>query len=50
MKTIREDSEMLINLPEALEVCSVVWFILMKIEISIDKTDAQEPGLGLIGH
>ena len=30
MKTIREDSEMSINLPEALEVCSVVWFILMK--------------------
>ena len=46
---MREDSEMLSNLPEALEVYKAVWLILTKTETSIEEIDAQETGLGLIG-
>ena len=49
MKTIREDSEMLSNLPEALEVYRAVWLILTKAEIPIEEINTQETGLGLIG-
>ena len=49
MKTIREDPEMSSNLPEVLEVYRAVWLILTKTEKSVEETDAQETGLGLIG-
>ena len=49
MKTMWEGSEMLSNLPEALKVYWAAWFILTKMEISIEEIDAQETGLGLIG-
>ena len=49
MKTIREDSEMSSNLPEALEVYRSAWLILTKTEISVKEIDVQETGLGLIG-
>ena len=48
VKTPREDSEMLSNLPEALEVYRAVLLTLMRTEISIKEIDAQETGLGLI--
>ena len=47
VKTIREDSEMSSNLPEALEVYRAAWLILTKTEISIEEIDIQETGLGL---
>ena len=49
LKTIREDSEMLSNLPEALEVYGAAWLKLTKMEISIEEIDVQETGLRLIG-
>ena len=49
METIREDSEILSSLPEALKVYRAAWLILTKKEISVEETDAQETGLGLIG-
>ena len=48
MKTIREDSEILRTLQEALEVYRAAWLILTKMEISIAEIDVQEAGLGLI--
>ena len=48
LKTIREDSEMLSNLPEALEVYGAAWLKLTKMEISIEEIDVQETGLRLI--
>ena len=49
VKTIREDSQMSSNLPEALEVYRAAWLMLTKTEISIEEIDTQETGLGLIG-
>ena len=49
VKTIREDSQLSSNLPEALEVYRAAWLILTKTEISIEEIDTQETGLGLIG-
>ena len=49
MKTIRKDSEMSSNLPEALEVYGAVCLILTKTEIPIEEINTQETGLGLIG-
>ena len=49
MKTMREDSKMLSNLQEALEVYRAEWLILTKTEISVEEIDVQEMGLGLIG-
>ena len=48
MKTIREGSEILSNLPEALEVYKRTLLILTKMEISVEQIDAQETGLVLI--
>ena len=48
MRTIQEDSEMLSNLQETLEVYKAPWLILTKTEISVEETDAQETGLGLV--
>ena len=44
MKTIREDSEILINVPEALEVYKTAWLILTKAGISIKPGNG--PGNG----
>ena len=41
---------MLSNLPGALEVYRTAWLILTKTQISIEKIDAQENGLGLMEH
>ena len=49
MKTIREDSEILSNLPEPLGVYRAVWLILPRTKISTEEIDAQETGLGLFG-
>ena len=38
----RENSEMLNNLPKALEVYRAAWLILMKKKISIEEYDEQE--------
>ena len=43
MKTIGEDSAMLSNLPETLEVYRAAWSILTKM--SIEEIDVQETGL-----
>ena len=45
---MREDSEILSNLPEALELYRAVWLILTKTKIPIEEINAQETGLGLI--
>ena len=37
------------NLAQALEAYRAAWSMLTKTEISIEETDAQETGLGLIG-
>ena len=37
------------NLPELLEVYRAAWLIITKTEISIEETDVQETGLGLVG-
>ena len=49
MKATWEDSEMLSNFPEALEVYRAAWLILTKTEIWIKEIDIEETGLGLIG-
>ena len=43
---MRDDSEMLSNLLDTLEVHRATWLLL---QISIKEIDAQETGLGLIG-
>ena len=38
------------NLPGASEIYRAAWLILTEKEILIEEIDAQETGLGLIGH
>ena len=42
---MREDSEMLSNFPEALEVYRAAWLILTKTKILIEEIYVQETGL-----
>ena len=49
MKTIREDPEILSNLPEALGVYRAAWLLLPRTKISTEEIHVQETGLGLFG-